>query len=96
MNFHPGQALANKQAWERVISNLKNQDIIIPKFVDTAIEEGALDLLHPDVYSGKDFYYVNKGKDKNKIKKGVYFNNCHYDSYEELIDNYKNRKNPNY
>ena len=79
--FFPGGALANRPAWQKIKKEAQEKLIMINGSASEAIETGLLNMHHREVFSNKE---------------QVVFNNVPYKKYQALLDDYKNRNDPNY
>lgn len=77
-----GRALNNTAAWLEVKQVIKNKKIPIQDFAQEAIRTGELNIFHPKVY--------------RKHTRHIVFNNKRYVSQQQLIDEFRTKKNCNY
>ena len=82
VKFLAGQALLQTEKWTALIERLIRKHVDIPAFVFRAINAKALNLVDKDVYLWN----------KRRLK----FNNQVYNCFEDLVADYRGRKNPNY
>ena len=80
--FTAGQALIQTDKWKALLERLIKNHVDIPGFVFRAVNAKALDLVD------KDVYLWNKRK--------VTFNKQVYNCFDDLVADYRGRKNPNY